>query len=220
MNRKVVIILILIGVAAIIGVLFYAKNENELSNSQDMDKELNTGSETQSSEDESNIQNVMTNNTYDENGDLIAESKYLDDDNDSVVNALDVCPGIDDFSPECEPKSETNTDDEESEPTANKPTSDVDKNGDPRAESTYLDEDGDTIANLYDICPGIDDFSPECEANNTTNNEPAATEPTSDVDKNGDPRAESTYLDEDGDTVANLYDICPGTDDFSPECEY
>lgn len=39
----------------------------------------------------------------------------------------------------------------------------VDENGVPVEESTYLDNDGDTVPNANDSCPGIDDFSSECE---------------------------------------------------------
>ncbi|WOO87656.1 hypothetical protein RZE82_01615 [Mollicutes bacterium LVI A0039] len=96
----------------------------------------------------------------------------------------------------------------------------VDELGAPRAESTYLDDDRDTVANLYDVCPGIDDFSSSCDTSaysdtsvNTNTNTSAEG-----LDPYGVPRAESKYLDEDGDTIANFYDISPGIDDASAAC--
>lgn len=105
------------------------------------------------------------------------------------------------------------------EPADEKPKNDneLDEKGDPRSKSTYLDDDGDTVANLYDVCPGVDDFSDDCDTSAFTNNSPA-TNSTEKLDKNGDPRSKSKYLDDDGDTIANFYDICPGVDDNSSSC--
>lgn len=97
------------------------------------------------------------------------------------------------------------TEDDQASQSAN---SDLDKNGDPREKSKYLDSDGDTIANYYDICPNIDDNSEECQPTQTSSNDSDSSE-----------RSTSKRLDDDGDTVANYYDVCPGKDDFGSECD-
>lgn len=190
MNRKIIVLLILIGLFAIIGISAYAymsgaldaiENQgsevsevksSELTSealkdpSEGVDTEVPVTSETEAESDGQSNNN--TESEYDENGDLRSESKYLDDDEDTIANYFDICPGVDDFSSECETDAYGTNDDSVADDntlseTADQTESEYDENGDLKSESKYLDADGDTIANYYDICPGVDDFSSECE---------------------------------------------------------
>lgn len=134
-----------------------------------------------------------------------------------------------------EPASETTVDPNEGVDTTTPPETDAssgvegdasnkyDENGDLRENSKYLDDDGDTIANFYDICKGQDDFGSECsttgDTNATTSNTDTSQSSTVKYDENGVEVSKSKYLDADGDTIANYYDICPGVDDFGTECD-
>lgn len=237
MNRKILVLFILIGLLAIIGVGSYAaisgvfegqtaQSEVESEQSEVVSevepgselKDPNEGVDTEAASD-GQTQDVVD-GEVDENGDLIEDSKYLDSDGDTVANYFDECPGVDDFSTECTGE----TADTNAETTTDTDGNEYDDNGDLRSESKYLDDDGDTVANYYDLCPDVDDFSSECAATSDSSGSADSTDSSdssnsSDVDNNGDARADSKYLDDDGDTVANYYDICPGVDDFSSECE-
>lgn len=191
MNRKIIVLLILIGIFAIIGIATYSRAIPKV----DTDTVSEVGSE--KSETSSEVEPVT-----------------------SEIEIKSETEGVDTAIP-----SEAISDEQVKDTV----TDELDENGDVRSESKYLDEDGDTIANYFDICPGVDDFSSECETdayNVETKNK--QTEPEADgevadvvsdeVDDNGDVRSASKYLDDDGDTVANYYDICSGIDDFSNEC--
>lgn len=176
MNRKILILLIIISFFATIGVGGYAYVAGLFDDEEsEVGSELSeVPSQTYVSEVKSQTEGVDTqvpseatngsltsdpkkedDDEYDENGDLRSESKYLDDDGDTVANYYDICPDVDDFSSDCDTDAYSNSNSTSS-------NSNLDKNGDPRSQSKYLDEDGDTVANYYDICPGIDDFSDAC----------------------------------------------------------
>ncbi len=229
MNRKILVLFILIGLLAIIGVGSYAaisgafemQTAQSEENSEQIEvvseinlgselKDLNEGVDTEAASD-GQTQDVVD-GEVDENGDLIEDSKYLDSDGDTVANYFDECPNIDDFSTECTGE----TADTNAETTTDTDGNEYDENGDLRSESKYLDDDGDTVANYYDVCPDVDDFSSDCAA---TSDEASDSGDLIEVDNNGDERADSKYLDDDGDTIANYYDICPGVDDFSSDCD-
>ncbi len=223
--RRILILLVLIGILLVIGVsAFYVdkvqmvSDRDEVSDlarseqvaSEQMRSEVASSEQIRSEAESSEVPK------YDANGDLVENSKYLDDDNDTVSNYYDICLGIDDFSDECDtskyvtskPVEEVNT-----EPK-------YDANGSLVENSTYLDDDGDTIANYYDICPGVDDLSDGCDTSKYVTNKPVEeVEEKSEYDANGSLVENSTYLDDDGDTIANYYDICPGVDDLSDDCD-
>ncbi len=236
MNRKILVLFILIGLLAIIGVGSYAaisgvfetdevvSEENLEASEVDSEtgsalKDPNEGVDTEAASD-GQTQDVVDGDV-DENGDPVEDSKYLDDDGDTVANYFDECPGVDDFSSECTGQSA----DTDAEVSTDTDGNEYDENGDLRADSKYLDDDGDTVANYYDICPDVDDFSDECAGTNSSSDTQSTetvvsdTEASDELDANGDARADSKYLDDDSDTIANYYDICPGVDDFSDECD-
>ncbi len=234
MNRKAVVLLIIIGalMIAVITITQFPVMEEQNSETQSkIDDASETKSEAvleQTSETKSEPDipitpspdtDVESENGKDKNGDIISQSKYLDDDGDTVANYYDICPGYDDFSdsdgdgiPDGCDQAQTSDEQE------------LDDNGDLKSQSKYLDDDGDTVANYYDICPGYDDFADsdgdgvpdDCQTNVSS----LALKPNNDQsederDDNGDLVSESKYLDSDGDTVANYYDVCPGYDDFA-----
>ncbi len=193
MNRKILVLLVLIGLFAVIGVSAYAyvagafsdsETTSEVSSevtseqssevSSEITKDPNEGVDTEVSgvtdseaETDGNLEGDPS-AKYDENGDLREDSKYLDDDQDTIANYYDICPGVDDFTDECETDAYDKTDDSVAdentdEDAADDVTTKYDENGDLRENSKYLDDDGDTIANFYDVCPGVDDFSGECD---------------------------------------------------------
>lgn len=198
MNRKIIVLLILISLFGVIGVTAYGFASGTFDSS---DKKSEVSSEVKSdisSETKSNISSEVTSQTikdpnegvntsvpatksettpqvegdseakYDENGDLRKDSKYLDDDGDTVANYYDICPGVDDFGSDCKTDAyDSEVDSEVAQDTpaaADQPASTTyDENGDLVSDSKYLDEDGDTVANYYDICPGVDDFGSNCK---------------------------------------------------------
>lgn len=192
MNRKIIVLFIIIGIFAIIGVSTYAYINGILDTASEVSSEVSEVSEVSSETGEASIETSEVTKDpsegvdtevpvdseavsdsqvegdpeaeYDENGDLRSESKYLDDDGDTIANYFDICPGVDDFSSDCETDAYDSVADENTiEDTADTTSAEVDENGAVRSESTYLDDDGDTIANYFDICPGVDDFSSDCE---------------------------------------------------------
>lgn len=54
------------------------------------------------------------------------------------------------------------TTDEDVDLLVNDDGEEVDEMGNLRSESTYLDDDGDSVPNAMDVCEGIDDYSDEC----------------------------------------------------------
>lgn len=178
MNRKLVVLLILIGLFGVVGVTTYGVVTGALNPSDSKSeagsevksalssevtsetiKDPNEGVDTSVPETDSETTPSLEGDSeaeYDENGALRKDSKYLDDDQDTVANYYDICPGVDDFSSDCKTDAYTSSDNTADD-------SKVDENGDPISESTYLDEDGDTVANLYDLCPNVDDFSNDCK---------------------------------------------------------
>lgn len=195
MNRKILVLLVLIGIFAVIAVSGYAVVAGVF------ETESEIGSE---------VSEVVSEEVSEEVSEVTSETK-----SESIVK--NPTEGVDTEVPETPDTTEVEGD----------PEAEFDDNGVPREESTYLDDDHDTIANFYDICPGVDDFSSECEtdAYNQEEAEEVETDQTEtpttkdEYDENGDLRADSKYLDDDSDTIANFYDICPGVDDFSSECE-
>lgn len=188
MNRKILVLLVLIGLFAVIAVSGYALVAGVFETESEVDSEVSdVNSEVSSDVSETKSEEAL---------------KDPNEDVDTVVSET-----ADTTEVEGDPEAE------------------FDDNGVPRAESTYLDDDHDTIANFYDICPGVDDFSDECETDAYNNEETEEVESVStapvetEYDNNGDLRENSKYLDDDSDTIANFYDICPGVDDFSSDCD-
>ncbi len=206
MNRKIIVLLILIGLFGIIGVASYAyvsgmlvSTESEVSSEQ---------SEVSSEQSEvSSEQSEVSSEQSELESEVIEPGTTVKSETEGVDTEIPADP-----EGESDAQVGDNVDVE------------YDENGDLREDSKYLDDDGDTVANYFDICPDVDDFSSDCETDaysaETETAETDSSESTSsDLDENGVARDESTYLDDDGDTVANFYDICPGVDDFSSECE-
>lgn len=200
MNRKIIVLLIFIGIFAVIGVTAYAFATGTF------------GSEATSEVSSEAVSEVSSEAVSETTSEAASEpeSEIVKDPNEGVDTSVP--------ETEAEPTPEGDV------------TAAYDENGDLREDSKYLDDDSDTIANYYDICPGVDDFSDECETDAydkpeatepqtvaTSTDESDASE--SEYDENGALRADSKYLDDDEDTIANYYDICPGVDDFSDECE-
>lgn len=194
MNRKILVLAIIIGLFALIGVSTYAiitesfgtnaeksetgsellsevESDQIIESPSEITKDPNEGVDTSVPTPESETTNEPEGDPqagYDANGDLRENSKYLDDDGDTIANYYDICQGVDDFGSECSTGSTTptqtaTTNQTTSETETTQAADEVDKNGDPVSGSRYLDADGDTIANYYDICPGVDDFSSSCE---------------------------------------------------------
>lgn len=206
MNRKVIVLAIVISLFALIGVATYAVVTDSFGMG---DKASEVGSE------------VPSETTSEADSEVIIESpsEITKDPNEGVDTQVPVTDSEVVTEPEGDPNEK------------------YDANGDLRENSKYLDEDGDTVANYYDICPGVDDFGIKCSANSSsttdnsstadnsaaTNSSSTATETSqtqsNEVDANGDLVSNSKYLDADGDTIANYYDICPGVDDFGSSCE-
>ncbi len=225
MNRKLIVILILIGVFSIIGIGGYAyatsfaesdTPKSEITSEDSQKSELDvTDTEVESSDAQAESA-VVTEDGLDENGVPVEQSTYLDDDGDTVANAYDVCPGYDDFLDENGNSVPDDCEDSTTESGAAIESDELDKNGDARSESKYLDDDGDTVANYYDVCPDVDDFSDECDTSSVSSVSSSGESDgstTEELDKNGDTRSQSKYLDDDGDTVANYFDICPNGND-------
>lgn len=210
MNRRIIILLILIGFFSIVGVSAYSVMNGLLETDQTSEAKSEEVSEVKS-EEVSEVESEEVSEVDSES--QIDETEVEKDPNEGVETTV----------PEETTGDETSTEDL------------YDEHGDLKENSKYLDADGDTVANYYDICPGVDDFSDDCETdaydtntasanNDSIDDESVSSENNQDTsssayDENGDLRENSTYLDADGDTVANYYDICPGIDDFSDECE-
>lgn len=195
MNRKILVLLVLIGLFAVIAVGGYALVAGVFETESEVDSEV--------SDVDSEVSDVNS-----EVSSEVSETKS----EEIVKNPSE---GVDTEVPETTEATEVEGD----------PEAEFDDNGVPREESTYLDDDHDTIANFYDICPGVDDFSDECETDAYNNDETEDVESVeaesveTEYDNNGDLRENSKYLDDDGDTIANFYDICSGVDDFSNDCD-
>ncbi len=155
---------------------------------------------------------------------------FVDDDNDGVCNADDICPGgddnldgdgdgIPDFCDDCD-GSLTGVVCDDGDPCTVDDVYDVDCN----CAGTFVDDDNDGVCNADDICPGgndaldgdgdgIPDFCDDCDGSLTgvvcDDDDPCTVDDVYDVDCN----CVGTFADDDNDGVCNADDICPGGND-------